>query len=140
MITMVRRTVQARPADERGTLARGGYMELSYDPGCPFEVRLAELGPDAGEVVFARDLLIMALNGDPAGEGDVRARLRMFRGTTRAMLALTVPGTDGPAEFGLCATAVAGFLRDSLDLVPAGQESQYVEVADTVPVSWDQAA
>ena len=35
MITMVRRTVQARPVDENGTLARGGYMELCYDPGCP---------------------------------------------------------------------------------------------------------
>jgi hypothetical protein len=140
MIAMVRHRIQARPVSEWGTLARGGYMDLCFDPACPYEVKLIETGPDAGEVGFARDLLIAALNGDPAGEGQVRARLRYLRGARHSLLALTVPGADGPLEFGLCDTAVAGFLRETVDLVPLGEEWRYVEVGDTVAEFLGQAA
>jgi hypothetical protein len=140
MITMVRHRVRARPVSEQGRLAYGGYMELSYDPASPYEVKLAETGPDAGEVVFARDLLIAALNGDPAGEGEVRARLRYLRGARHTLLVLTVPGADGPLEFGLCDTAVVRFVRDTTALVPAGDEWRYVQVGDTVAEFLGQAA
>lgn len=141
MITMVRRTVQARPVDENGTLARGGYMELCYDPGCPYEVRLAETGPDAGEVVFGRDLLLEALDGTPAGEGRVRARLRRYRGARRAMLDLMVPAADGGfLEFAIRDDAVAEFVRDTTDLVPPGEEWRYVGVDDTLAAILGEAA
>jgi hypothetical protein len=141
MITMVRRTVQARPADENGTLARGGYMELSYDPACPYEVRLAETGSDAGEVVFARDLLLDALDGNPAGEGRVRARLRRFRGARHSMLELAVPAADGgDLIFAICDDAVAEFVRDTTDLVPAGDEWRHVDVDAAVAGLLGQAA
>ena len=141
MITMVRRPVQARPVSDNGTLARGGYMELCYDPARPYEVRLAEAGPDSGQVVFARDLLLQALDGTPAGEGRVRARLRRFRGARHAMLELVVPAADGGLlRFAICDYAVAGFARDTTDLVPAGDESQHLEIPATVPASWEEAA
>jgi Streptomyces sporulation and cell division protein, SsgA len=140
MITLVRQRLRARPVSEQGRLSYGGYMELSYDLGSPYAVTLAETGPDTGEVVFARDLLITALNGDPAGEGLVRARLRRFRGARRAQLALTVPGADGPLEFALCEAAVAAFVAGTTDLVPQGEEWRYLEVADTVDGFLGQAA
>jgi hypothetical protein len=141
MITMVRRTVQARPVDENGTLARGGYMELSYDPACPYEVRLAETGPDAGEVVFARDLLLDALEGTPAGEGRVRARLRRFRAARHSMLQIVLPAADGGLlEFAICDAAVADFVRDTTDLVPQGEEWRYTEVPDTPAAILGEAA
>jgi hypothetical protein len=139
---MVRRTVQARPVGEHGTLARGGYMDLCYDPARPYEVRLAEAGPDdGGEAVFARDLLLAALDGTPAGEGQVRARLRRFRGARHSMLELIVPAADGGLlPFAICDGAVADFLRDTTDLVPAGDEWRYADTPDTVPAEWEQAA
>jgi hypothetical protein len=115
-------------------------MELTYAPECPYEVKLAETGPGAGEVVFARDLLLDALGGTPAGEGHVRARLRHFPGVRHALLALTVPGADGLLEFALCDTTVAGFLRDTTDLVPPGEEWRFVEVGDTVAECLGDAA
>ena len=128
MITMVRRTVQARPVGENGTLARGGYMELTYDPAFPYEVRLAETGGEAGEVVFARDLLRDALEGTPAGEGLVQARLRTFRGVRHSMLQLVVPGADNaPLVFAFRDASVAEFVRDTTDLVPPGQEWRFLE-------------
>jgi hypothetical protein len=141
VITMVRRTVQARPVDEKGTLARGGYMELSYDPACPYQVRLTEAGPDAGEVVFARDLLLEALDGTPAGEGRVRAKLRRFRGARHSMLELVVPAADGGLlEFAIRDDAVADFVRDTTDLVPPGEEWRYTEVPDTPAAILREAA
>ena len=130
---MITRTVQARPVGPNDRLARGGFMELSWDPVCPCEVRLAGIGPDADdEVVFDRDLLIAALDGTPAGEGQVRARLRRFRDARRTMLQLTVPAADsGLLEFAICDDAVAGFVRDTTDLVPPGQEHLYMEIPDS---------
>jgi len=128
---LVRVRVRARPVSN-GRLARGGFMELSYDPRSPYEVKLAETGPEAGEVVFARELLLQALAGQPAGEDLVRARLQQFDGAPHALLSLTVPGADGPLEFGLCDTTVARFLRDTVALVPPGEEWRHVDFTDTI--------
>jgi hypothetical protein len=126
---------------ENGALARGGYMELSYDPTCPYEVRLAETGPDASEIMFARDLLLDALDGTPAGEGQVRARLRRFRGARHSMLELVVPGADGgQLKFAICDEAAADFVRDTTDLVPQGDEWQYADIPDTVASIYGEAA
>jgi Streptomyces sporulation and cell division protein, SsgA len=141
VITMVRRLVQARPVGDNGVLARGGYMELAYDPACPYEVRLAETGPGASEIVFARDLLLAALDGTPAGEGRVRARLRRFRSARHSMLDLVVPGADGGLlEFAICDDSVADFVRDTTDLVPAGDEWRYTEIPDTADALLGEAA
>lgn len=126
--SLVRYKVRARPASPEGRLAYGGYMELSWDPSRPWEVRLAEAGPDGGEVVFARDLMLQAMSGEPAGEGVVRLRLRHYTGSTRAHLGLVVATDEGPLEFALCDTTAAEFLNATTDLVPAGDEDQYADV------------
>lgn len=125
---MVRHRVRARPVSERGGLAYGGYMELSYDPACPYEIKLAETGPDAGEVVFARDLLIAVLDGNPAGEGAVRVRLRHLRGARHCLLVLSVDAPEGPLQFALCAATVARFVASTVDLVPPDEESRYLNL------------
>jgi hypothetical protein len=124
---MVRARLRARPVGEEGRLAYGGYMDLLWDPGEPYEVRLAGLGPCAGEIVFARDLLATALGGDPAGEGDVQVRLRHLPGARHTLLVLTVTGPDGPREVALTDAKVAQFLCDTFDLVPVGEEWRYLD-------------
>lgn len=128
MITLVRHRVRARPVSEQGRLAYGGYMELVWDITSPYEVRLAETGPDAGEVVFARSLLTAALDGDPAGEGAVRVRLRHLRGARHCLLVLWVHGPEGPLEFALCAATVARFVQATVDLVPLDEEWRHLNL------------
>jgi len=125
---LVRARLRARPVGEDGRLAYGGYMELSWDPSEPYEVRLAGFGPYAGEITFARDLLVSALAGDPAGEGDVRARLRHLPGVRHALVVLSIAGADGPQDVALTDDKVAVFLRDTTDLVPAGEEWRYLDL------------
>jgi len=125
---LVRTRLRARPVAEDGRLAYGGYMELLYDPSEPYEVRLAGLGPYATEVVFARDLLASALAGDPAGEGDVRARLAHLPGARHSLLLLSIGGPDGGQEVALTDAKVAVFLRDTTDLVPRGEEWRYLDL------------
>ena len=129
MAEAVRCRLQARPVCD-GRLGCVGYMELSYDPASPWEVRLSE-GPAGGgeQVVFARELLVQALDGSPAGEGAVRARLRHLPGARHAMLSLQVEAGDGPPlEFGLSDDAVATFVARTLRQVPLGEEWQHVDL------------
>jgi hypothetical protein len=129
MDPLVQWRVRARPVSEQGHLAYGGYMALSYDPSRPWEVRLSEVEPGGSHLVFARDLLAQALDGTPAGEGSVRARLRFLRPARHALLCLAVDAADGPPlEFGLCAETAAGFLQETLALVPAGDEWRHVDI------------
>ena len=125
---LIRTRLRARPVDDDGRLAYGGYMELQYDPSEPYEVRLTGLGPYAAEVVFARDLLAAALGGDPAGQGDVRARLTQQSGARHSLLLLATSGPDGPHEIALTGPKVAEFLRDTTDLVPRGEEWRYLDL------------
>lgn len=125
---LIRARLRARPVGEDGRLAYGGYMELLWDPGEPYEVRLAEFGPYAEEVAFARDLLVSALAGHPAGKGDVRARLAHLAGVRHSLLLLSVSGQDGPRQFALTGAKVAEFLRDTTDLVPRGDEWRYLNL------------
>jgi hypothetical protein len=72
--------------------------------------------------------------------GEVRARLRCLRDTRNPLLTLMVPGLDGPAEFAVCSRTVAGFLRDTTDIVPQGAESQFVDVDDAIAEILGEAA
>ena len=125
---MVRARVRARPVWADGRLAYGGYMELLYNPGRPYEVQLAEPGQDQSEVMFARDLLWSALAGEPDGEGVIRARLAILPPVQDALVVLTVREPDGPKEVALTGRAVAAFLRDTTDLVPRGHESRFLDL------------
>ncbi len=103
-------------------------MHLLYHPAAPYEVRLAELGPDPQELVFARDLLASALRGQAAGEGAVRVRLEFLSAARNAVLLLTVGDPAERLEFALKPATVAAFMRQTYDLVPAGEEHRHVDV------------
>jgi len=136
----VRCRLQARPVRD-GRLGCVGYKELSYDPSSPWEVRLSDGPADGGQVVFARDLLVQAFDGTPAGEGRVKARLRHLRGTQHALLSLLVEADDGPPlEYALSEHAVAGFLWKTLDLVPPGEERLRVDLDAAAAALLEEAA
>jgi Streptomyces sporulation and cell division protein, SsgA len=125
---LIRARLRARPVGEDGRLAYGGYMELLWDPAAPYEVRLAGLGPCAAEVVFARDLLVAAVAGQPAGRGAVRVRLAHLTGVRQSLLLLSVLAVDGPQQLALSSARVAAFLKDTTDLVPRREEWRYLDV------------
>jgi len=119
--------VRVRPVSA-GRLAYGACMHLLYHPAVPYEVRLGEVGPDQQQLVFARDLLASALHGQSAGEGQVRVRLEFLSSARNAVLLLTVGDPAEPLEFALKPATVADFLRQTYDLVPAGEEHRHVDV------------
>jgi hypothetical protein len=132
---MVSARLLARPvADGRVLTAGASYVELLYDPAAPFEVCLAELGPAAKELVFDRDLLALALHGEPAGVGDVRTRLVSdLLGARRSffLLEVTQPG-EPPLTWALKPDRVSEYLFQTYDLVPAGQEANFLDVDGTL--------
>lgn len=123
----------ARPVGPDGQLAHGSYLELRYAPDQPYEVRIAQLGPYAHELPILRDLLKDALDGKPPSEeeaGRVSARLVYLPRRRRSMVLLAV-GQEGQEDrwvVALSDTAVAEFLKDTRDLVPIGDEPQYLGV------------
>lgn len=129
---LVRATVRTRPVGEGGRLAYGGYMELVWDPGEPYEVRLAEFGPYAKEVSFARELLASALAGHPAGKGDVHARVGYLPGVRDSLLLLSITRQDGLQQLALTGAKVARFVRDTIDLIPQGEEWRYLNLDEEI--------
>jgi hypothetical protein len=115
---------------------------LVYDSTDPFAVRVrfGDDGPDdvgishydgpdedgGVEWLLSRDLLRAGLTG-PVGEGDVR--LWPARGGLDVLF-LQLRAPSGEALFELSGTAVGDFLRETELLVPAGTESDVVQVDD----------
>jgi hypothetical protein len=115
---------------------------LVYDSADPFAVRVrfGGDGPDDvgtshydgpaedGDVewLLGRDLLRAGLTG-PVGEGDVR--LWPARGGLDVLF-LQLRAPSGEALFELSGTAVGDFLRETELLVPAGTESDVLQVDD----------
>ncbi|MFB7908315.1 SsgA family sporulation/cell division regulator [Kitasatospora sp. NPDC056076] len=104
-------------------------VELRFDVGLPYAACLAFLLPSAGADgrpehcwYFSRDLLNEGRHC-PAGEGDVRVR----PGPVGAVL-ITLHGLDGRVLLSAPQDAVAAFLADSFTLVPAGSESDHLDV------------
>jgi hypothetical protein len=115
---------------------------LVYDSTDPFAVRVrfGDDGPDdvgtshydgpdedgGVEWLLSRDLLRAGLTG-PVGEGDVR--LWPARGGLDVLF-LQLRAPSGEALFELSGTAVGDFLRETELLVPAGTESDVLQVDD----------
>ncbi|HWF68267.1 MAG TPA: SsgA family sporulation/cell division regulator [Mycobacterium sp.] len=74
------------------------------------------------EWIFARDLLIEGLT-EPAGIGDLRVR----PGVDEDTLTLEINSPSGNAVFELDRAATLEFLASTLELVPAGAESEYFD-------------
>jgi Streptomyces sporulation and cell division protein, SsgA len=113
---------------------------LSYDSADPYAVRMAfEVGTDEPvEWTLARDLLAAALHGregigdvqawpsaascDPAAGGDLNGAA-----AGSAILNIAMSSPFGRAQFEASARAVGEFLQRTFQLVPAGQESGYLD-------------
>jgi hypothetical protein len=128
--TPIRTRTRARPVGEDGQLAYGGYWYLEYRQGDPYEVRLIQPGRYPVELVFARDILRSALQGDPAGHGVVRARLAYVDFVGHSMVLITVDVPEYQGVLALDDRAVAVFLRGTENLVSFGGESEFLPDLD----------
>lgn len=109
-------TAQLRIPGTTQTIAL--HVTLTYRKSDPHAVRAGfHTGQDQPvEWVFARDLLQKGTE-KPAGDGDVR----IFPGEN-GLLGLQISSPYGQARFDLPSGPVAGFLRQTYQLVPAGEE------------------
>lgn len=100
---------------------------LSFTRSQPFTVSLA-FGLDEGEWVeweFARELLIIGMR-EPAGIGDVRIRPDLWPDEDVMVLELESP--DGYAVVEMDRAELWRFLKSTIDLVPPGAESNYLDL------------
>jgi len=115
---------------------------LYYSGTDPYAVRMAfHVGTDEPvEWIFARDLLAAGIES-PQGEGDVKVwpaqqsctegdELDMI-GTAEAdyaVLNIELSSPFGQAHFEAPAQAMSAFLRRTYRIVPAGQESNHIDI------------
>ena len=101
---------------------------LCYRGDDPYAIRMAfHVGTDEPvEWIFARDLLAAGL-ADPAGEGDVR--LWPSTGSNRDVLNIALSSPFGQAQFEAPLAALTGFLLRTYEVVPAGQEGDFIDIA-----------
>jgi Streptomyces sporulation and cell division protein, SsgA len=113
---------------------------LYYSGRDPYAVRMAfHVGTDEPvEWIFARDLLAAGIDSRQ-GEGDVQvwpsARscaetddLDVIGGAEGAVLNIELSSPFGQAHFEAPARAMSAFLRRTYQIVPAGQESDYIDI------------
>lgn len=130
---LVAATVRAHDMDRGRVLPAHAYVELQWRPEEPLEVRLSGCGQVTGEEVFARDLLAAALQSGAAGVGRVRFQLALPAPRYMPKLLVTFdPDDPGACVYALKPESVQRFLRQTFDLVPAGQEQEYLPPCDTI--------
>ena len=111
---------------------------LYYSGSDPYAVRMAfHVGTDEPvEWIFARDLLASGIRSRQ-GEGDVKvwpsAKLcaepdRPAAGPECTVLNIELSSPFGQAHFEAPAQAMAAFLQRTYQIVPAGQESGFVDI------------
>ncbi len=112
--------------------------EWSYNCEDPYAVTMSlDTGADQPVLwTFARDLLAAALLA-PAGMADVQvwpaaesAAAEAGAETGGKVLNILLGSPDGSARFEIGATGIEAFLARSFELVPAGQESGYLNIDD----------
>jgi Streptomyces sporulation and cell division protein, SsgA len=99
---------------------------LCYRGDDPYAIRMAfHAGlDDPVEWIFARDLLAAGLQ-TPVGEGDVR----VWPGPRGLdMLNISLSSPFGQAHFETSLSALSGFLRLSFEVVPLGQEGDFIDI------------
>ena len=115
---------------------------MYYSGGDPYAVRMAfHVGTDEPvEWIFARDLLAAGIESRQ-GEGDVQVwpshescaetgsvDLTASRETGQKILNIELSSPFGQAHFEAPAQAMSAFLRRTFQIVPAGQESSYIDI------------
>jgi Streptomyces sporulation and cell division protein, SsgA len=103
-------------------------VELRYDTTDPFAVH-ALFEPETSEPVswiFSRELLARGLT-EPVGQGDVRIEPAVFD-SKRTCLVLVSP--SGKARLELSAAEITAFLDATYQVVPPGEEPDWLDVDD----------
>ena len=115
---------------------------LYYSGSYPYAVRMSfHVGTDEPvEWIFARDLLAAGI-ASPQGEGDVKvwpSARSCAEGddldvigtadTDCAVLNIELSSPFGEAHFEAPAQAMSAFLRRTYQIVPAGRESDYIDI------------
>lgn len=126
---LFRPVLDGRPSDDPGLNA---LVLFWYDPTDPLSVHIDV--PDGSRVwqrEIARDVLDSGRRTPGgAGMGDLRVRAGEFEfeeGVRRYVL-LDFFCDDGWRTFGVSPRALASFLRGTYAVVPAGQESKFLDV------------
>ncbi|CAL9569532.1 Sporulation-specific cell division protein SsgB [Nocardiopsis dassonvillei] len=105
---------------------------LDYSANDPYAIRVAfHTGEDDPvEWIFARELLTVGIVR-PVGEGDVRVwPSKDENGDRNVCIALSSP--FGQAEFDTQVSPLAEFLHRTYEIVPAGQEAQFVDLDEEI--------
>lgn len=110
----------------------GVEVVFSYDPADPYAVGI-DFGEhpqaDAERIVWAteRDLLLAGFRRR-VGIGDIRFWPCRGSRTGAHYIAMAVSSPEGTALFMIPRAAIAAFVRRTLEVVPAGAESEYFNV------------
>lgn len=102
---------------------------LCYTGDDPYAIRMAfHVGADEPvEWIFSRELLAEGIDG-PAGEGDVHVWPGTDHGLGILHVALSSP--FGHAHFEAPMTSIAEFLARTFAVIPAGEESAFINIDD----------
>ncbi|GAA3748315.1 hypothetical protein HDA32_001632 [Spinactinospora alkalitolerans] len=100
---------------------------LDYTANDPYAIKVAfHVGEDEPvEWIFARELLTVGIVR-PVGEGDVRVWPSKGDGERTINISLSSP--FGQAQFDAAISPLAEFLHRTYEIVPAGQEADYVDL------------
>ena len=100
---------------------------LYYTGRDPYAVRMAfHVGTDEPvEWIFARDLLSSGMT-EATGEGDVHVWPSTDEG--EAVLNLVLSSPFGQAHFEASARRISDFLRRTYQIIPAGEESDHIDI------------
>jgi Streptomyces sporulation and cell division protein, SsgA len=100
---------------------------LHYQADDPYAIRMAfHVGMDEPvEWIFARNLLAEGLT-EPAGEGDVRVWPAATE--NHRVLNISLSSPFGQAHFEAPLNALAGFLLRTFQVIPAGQEGEFIDL------------
>ncbi|GAA3746391.1 SsgA family sporulation/cell division regulator [Salinactinospora qingdaonensis] len=100
---------------------------LDYTADDPYAIKVSfHVGEDDPvEWIFARELLTVGIVR-AVGEGDVR--VWPAKGSGERTLNITLSSPFGHAQFDAAVAPVADFLHRTYEIVPAGQESDYVDL------------
>jgi hypothetical protein len=100
---------------------------LDYSVSDPYAIKAAfHVGEDEPvEWIFARELLTVGIVR-AAGEGDVRVWPSQGEGERTVNIALSSP--FGQAQFDAQVAPLSEFLHRTYELVPAGQEGDYIDL------------
>jgi len=102
---------------------------MYYSGSDPYAVRMAfHVGTDEPvEWIFARDLLAAGIESRQ-GEGDVHVWPSPESVAEGKVLNIELSSPFGQAHFEAPAEAMSAFLQRTYQIVPAGQESRYIDI------------